>query len=181
MTGMTFPPGLGSRFLRMAPLALAALLLMAQSVHAIGEAGDTEWPRGAKLELKLNLTATADKDSSVSVRGDLVITNPTKSALTIQKLSNRLVLAFVVLDSLGNVVPPQGLAKVDPFFETMSLDAGATMTHHLENLEFLTGTALFGYVLKPDQKYRIIAIYRPAGPEGPGFTSNETTLETPKS
>lgn len=179
---MTFTFGLSTCFLKTACIALlAAMLFMPLPVHAIGEAGNIEWPQGAVLDVKLKLTATAGKDDSVAVQGDLIITNPTKAALTVQKLSNRLVLAFVVLDSLGNVVSPQGIAKVDPSFEKRSLDAGASMTHQLENLEFLTGSALFGYSLKPGQEYRIIAVYRPAGLAGPGFTSEEIKLVTPKS
>jgi hypothetical protein len=168
-------------YLRTAVLALTVSMLMPIPVHAIGAAENTAWPQGATLDLNLKLTAAAGKDGSVVVQGDLVITNPTKSALTVQKLSNRLTLAFIVLDSLGNVVSPQGIAKVDPFFKTVNLNAGASMTHHLESLEFLTGSALFGYALKPGQKYRIIAVYRPAGQDGPGFTSDEAELVTPKS
>ncbi len=162
-------------------LALIALLaLLPINVHAIGAAGDTKWPEGTKLELQLKLTATLDKDGPPKIAGDLLITNPTKESLTIQDPTNRLVLAFVVFDELGNPLTPGGLTKVDPAFLTHSLAPQATFTHHFKNLNFVTGSIQKSYELKAGKTYRIIAVYRAAGPHGPGFTSDEATVRIPQ-
>jgi len=87
------------------------------------------------------------------------------------------VLAFLVFDPLGNPVAPRGLAKVDPAFGTHSLPARSIYTHHFEALDFLTGSALFGYELTPGKSYKILAVYRPAGPHGPGFSTQEVSLK----
>jgi hypothetical protein len=156
-------------------IVLAALFPTA--AHSIGAAGATDWPKGATIEVQLKLSAVADTNGHLKVSGDLVIRNPGDTALTIQSPHNRLVLAFVVFDPLGNPVAPKGLAKVDPAFRTYSLPARSTHTHHFETLDFLTGSALFGYELSPGMNYKILAVYRPAGPDGPGFSTQEVSVE----
>ena len=141
--------------------------------HAIGHAVDTEWPKGATVEVELKVASTVDTNGQVKLSGDLVIRNPCNTALTIQSPQNRLVLAFVVFDSLGNLVAPNGLAKVDPGFGTHNLLAHSTYTYHFESLDFITGSALFGYELSPGKSYKVLAVYRPAGPHGPGFSTQE--------
>jgi hypothetical protein len=145
--------------------------------HSIGAAGDADWPKGATVEVQLKLSAAVDTNGLLKVSGDLVIRNPGDTALTIQSPHNRLVLAFLVFDPLGNPVAPKGLAKVDPAFCTHSLPPRSTHTHHFETLDFLTGSALFGNELSPGKSYRILAVYRPAGPHGPGFLTQEVSLE----
>ena len=162
-------------------LALIALLSWIPTfAHAIGAAGDTEWPEGAKLEVQLKLTATPGKDGHAKVTGELLITNPTGDALTIQKPTNRLVLAFLVFDELGNPLAPTLVGKTDPSFDTLSLAPHATFTHHFDGLNFVTGSVEQTYELNAGKSYRIIAVYRAAGPRGPGFTSSETTLKIPQ-
>ena len=159
---------------------LATLLLLPIATFAIGEAGDTEWPGGAKLEIQLKLAATPGKDGHAKVTGELLITNPAGDALTIQKPTNRLVLAFLVFDELGNPLAPALVGKTDPSFDTLSLAPHATFTHHFGGLNFVTGSVEQTYELNAGQSYRIIAVYRAAGPHGPGFTSSETTLKIPQ-
>jgi hypothetical protein len=164
--------------MKVMPLVLACLLPAV--AYSIGEAGDTPWPKGATVEVQLSLAATAGPNGHLKVSGDLLIRNPSDIALTIQSPHNRLVLAFLVFDPLGNPVGPKGLAKVDPAFRTHILSARSTYTHHFESLDFITGSALFGYDLNSGKSYKVLAVYRPAGPHGPGFTSQETVLVIPK-
>lgn len=145
--------------------------------YSIGEGGDTEWPKGATIEVQLSLSATVGTNGHLKVSGVLLIKNQTDTPLTIQSPHNRLVLAFLVFDPLGNPVAPTGRAKVDPYFRTLTLSPRAVYTHHFEGLDFITGSALFGYDLSLGKNYRVLAVYRPAGPHGPGFTSQETNLE----
>ena len=159
---------------------LAFLALSPIAVHAIGAAGDTEWPAGTTLDIRLKLTATLDKDGHPKVAGDLIVTNPSGAALAIQEPTNRLVLAFLVFDELGNPVAPALVGKSDPAFTTHSLAPHATFTHHFENLDFVTGSVHQSYELSRGKSYRIIAVYRAAGPRGPGFTSRETEVKIPK-
>ena len=79
-------------------------------------------------------------------------------------------------DSLGNVVSPRGTAKVSPAHRTEAIKAGGTYVYEFDRMWFTTGTARFGYTLNRTQDYKVIAVYRPAGPDGPGFTSNEVLL-----
>ena len=159
---------------------LASLAFSPLSVHAIGAAGDTEWPEGETLEVQLKISATLDKDGHPKVAGDLIVTNPTNAPLTIQKATNRLVLAFLIFDALGNPVAPKGVAKTDPAFDTMSLAPRTTYTHHFDELNFVTGSIEQSYSLTRGQLYRVIAVYRAAGPRGPGFTSHESKLQIPQ-
>jgi hypothetical protein len=147
--------------------------------YSIGEAGDTDWPKGASVEVQLRLSATVGTNGQVKVSGDLLIKNPSDTNLTIQNPRNRLVLGFLVFDPLGNPVAPKGLAKVDPAFRRQSLSGRSIYTHHVESLDFITGSGLFGYELSRGNRYKVLAVYRPPGPRGPGFTSQEITLEIP--
>ncbi len=166
------------RLLKSTLLAFATLSPIA--VHAIGAAGDTEWPAGAILDIQLKLTATIDKEEHAKVAGDLIITNPSGAAVTIQEPTNRLVLAFLVFDELGNPVAPKLVGKSDPAFTTHSLAPHESFTHHLEGLDFVTGSVHQNYELSRGKRYRIIAVYRAAGPRGPGFASRETEVQIPK-
>ena len=165
---------------RMKIILIVLASLLPAVAYSIGGAGDTAWSAGATVDVQLKLAATAGTNGHFKVSGDLLIRNSGDTALTIQSPHNRLVLAFLVFDPLGNPVAPKGLAKVDPAFRTHVLSARSTYTHHVESLDFITGSALFGYELSPGKSYRILAVYRPAGPHGPGFSSQEAALEIPK-
>jgi hypothetical protein len=129
---------ISTRVMKFMLIVLAALFPTV--AHSIGAADDTDWPQGATVEVHLKLSAVADTNGYLKVSGDLVITNPSDTALTIQHPENRLVLAFVVFDPLGNLLAPKGLAKVDPSFHTHSLSAHTVYTYHV-NL-FLSSPAL---------------------------------------
>lgn len=166
-------------FLSVLALIIPAVLLPTVA-HSVGAADDTDWPNGATVEVQLKLSAVADTNGHLEVSGDLVIRNPGDTALTIQDPQNRLVLAFVVFDQLGNLLTPKGLAKVDPLFRTHSLSEHSTYTYHFESLVFITGTGLFGYELNPEKSYKVLAVYRPAGPSGPGYSTQEVNMEIPQ-
>jgi len=147
-------------------------------VFAVGGAKKTVFPKTASLKVDLELKRHLNKKGEGSISGLLKISNPSGEDLIIQHPENRLVLAYLLTDSRGNVVAPRGVAKVDPAAQVMKLKAGGTYTYKFDHLWFLTGTARFGYKLKKNQNYKVIAIYRPAGSDGPGFTSNEVLLRT---
>ena len=145
------------------------LLSISSLVYGIGAAIDTDFPKDARIDLSLKI----EGDGS----GTLEIHNISKKELELQTLSNRLVLAFLVMDQYGNIIKPVGKAKVDPVGLTYILEAGNIHIHEFKNRDFLTGTALFGYDFEKGRKYRVVAVYRPAGPNGPGFSSNEYVFE----
>ena len=66
--------------------------------------------------------------------------------------------------------------KADPAFRDAELRPGAELKHKFERLEFVTGTAWCGYDLTAGRTYRVVAVYRPAGPDGPGFCSDERSV-----
>ena len=144
---------------------------------ALGESGDSEWPKGATLEVQLSLSATVGTNSAVKISGDLLVKNPSGAPLTIQNPRNRLVLAFLVFDPLGNPVAPAFRGKADPGFDRHTLSPHASYAHHFEWLDFVTGSAWLSYDLSPGKTYKVVAVYRPAGPSGPGFASQEVSLE----
>ena len=155
-------------------IALASLLPAV--AYSIAEGGDTEWPKGTWIEVGLHLSAAVGTNGQVKVSGDLLIKNSSDTPLTIQSPQNRRVLAFLVFDPLGNPVAPKGFGKADPGFETHSLSPRSTYTYDFETLDFITGSALFRYDMSPGKTYRVLAVYRPAGPNGPGFASQEISL-----
>ena len=131
--------------------------------------------------MQLSLAATAGTNGHPRVSGELLIKSHSKAALTIQDPRARQVLAFLVFDPLGNPVAPVGLGKADPpDWRTHTLPSRAIYTHRFEGLDFVTGGAWLSYNLSPGKTYRVVAVYRPAGPRGPGFTSQEAALEIPK-
>lgn len=151
------------------PIICAAVLTVPLVVYGIGAVMDTGFPRNARVEISLKVNA----DGS----GTLSIRNQSPGNLQLQETSNRMALAFLVTDHYGNVVKPAGRGKVDPAAGTFTLRPGSTHTHKFANLDFLTGTGLFGYDLEKEKQYRVVAVYRPAGSNGPGFASNECVFE----
>jgi hypothetical protein len=158
----------------------AAILFFPLTAHTIGAAGDTAWPAGASLETRLSLTASVNDEGLPTIEGNLTIINSGNAPVTVQKPTNRLALAFLILDSLGNPVTPTFRGKSDPAFETKLLDSRTTITHAFVGLDFVTGSALVGYDLKRGQQYRVIAVYRQAGLNGPGFAAQEASVQIPK-
>ncbi len=103
------------------------------------------------------------------------ILNDSKVEQRLVHPGDRQALKFFVSDDLGNSVAPVGRAKVDPPTQTIVIAAGETYTHKLDDLEFLTGSALFGFDLKHAATYRVIAVYRPVK-GGTGVTSPEVNF-----
>lgn len=124
-------------------------------------------------EPRIEVTLQVNEDSS----GTLQIHNHSQNTLELQPLSQRFSVAFLVTGRNGNIMPPNGRGKVDPpVSETFTLAAGEVFRHSFSNFDFLTGTALFGYDLEKSHTYRVVAVYRPQGLEGPGFCSKEVTF-----
>ena len=145
----------------------------------------------------LAASATGDKSGfdGLSVDFELVeddegravvvsITNTTDEDVSVEHPGNRYALAFLVMNDKGNVVEPRGLAKVDAAERELILKAGETFRHRVRQsvddeytFQFLSGTALFGYKLDAGKTYRVVAIYRPLGPDGEGICSREKLVE----
>jgi hypothetical protein len=116
----------------------------------------------------------------------ITIKNLSDQELKIQHPANRLALAFIVMDDNGNVLTPEGVAKVDPRRQDISLKVAETYEYAESQWEklaeekglrlpFLTGTGLFAYKLKEGKNYRLTVIYRPNA-EGEGIASAEKVL-----
>jgi hypothetical protein len=159
-------------------ILVAFVSLLPAVAYSIGEAGDTEWPKGATVEVQLKLSGGVETNGYLKLSGDLLIKNQTDTSLTIQDPRNRLALAFVVFDPLGKPAAPVFQGKADPGFQTHTLAPRATYTHHFEGLDFVTGSAWLSYELSPGKAYKLTAVYRPAGPHGPRFTSMEAAHGT---
>lgn len=94
----------------------------------------------------------------------------------------------MVMNDLGNLIQPVGIAKVDPKRQSITLESGQVFKYSISkqlldlakgkelSLPFLTGTALFGYALEKDKTYRIIVVYRPYGKEKEGICSKEKLI-----
>lgn len=143
-------------------------------------AADMQWPSEGDLEVRLKLSATVGAGGQVKFSGALQVKNLAHKAVTIHDPGNRLALTFFVSDALGNAVAPAARGKADPAPRTHSLAPRAVHTHALENLDFVTGSAWRSYDLTPGKTYRVIAVYRPHGLDGPGFASQEAKLVVPQ-
>ena len=107
----------------------------------------------------------------------LHIWNTWKAELHLQHPSDRRALYFFITDDLGNAVAPVGRAKVDPPTREILIPPGGQYIHELGEFEFLTGSALFGFDLRADKTYNVIAVYRPVK-DSPAISSPEQTFTT---
>jgi hypothetical protein len=130
-------------------------------------------PTPAKPEVEVSVDL-ADYPRLVRVH----ISNTSKQQLKLQHPGNRRAISFFISDHLGNTVAPVGRAKVDPPTLEITIAAGQRYTHELTDFEYLTGSALFGFDLKPASDYRVIAVYRPQK-DAPGIASAEKAFSTP--
>jgi hypothetical protein len=117
-----------------------------------------------------------DGTLSVVVR----ITNSSDEDLSVEGPGNRYALMFLVMNEHGNVVAPEGIAKVTRVQGELVLKAGETVEHTVRAaandkalFQYLSGTALWGYELERGAAYRVVAIYRPLGKDGEGICSRE--------
>jgi len=85
-------------------------------------------------------------------------------------------IAFVVSDKYGNLLKPNFSAKVHTAATAINLPVQKSAYFRFSSLQFITGTGQVEYVLVKGNVYRILAIYRPAGLQNKGFTSNEITV-----
>lgn len=143
-----------------------AFLLSAVVSGAFGQSAQN-------ISVELSLNSVKDENKTGNIGGTLVIRNTGSSELKVMHPGNRMAVGFIVMNSLGNVVLPVGRAKTHPPFREITIKPHTEFKHSFSNLEFITGSALFGYELKPGETYRIIAIYRPDGEKSSGITSSE--------
>ncbi len=148
---------------------ISAVLLFSNTVVA-----NQHSVENISVELVLNSTKKKDKNETISAT--LIIRNTGSTEVKIIHPGNRMAVAFIVMNSLGNVVPPAGLAKVDPPFSEITIKPNSEFKQSFPNLEFITGSALFGYELKSRETYRVIAIYRPNGEKSSGITTREQII-----
>ena len=128
------------------------------------------------ISVDLVLNSAEEKVNTGGVSATLIIRNTGLSEVKAVHPSNRMAVTFIVMNSLGNVVAPIGLAKVDPFFKEITIKPNLEVRQSFPKLEFITGSALFGYELKKGEIYRIVAIYRPDGEKGVGITTKEQII-----
>lgn len=128
------------------------------------------------ISVDLVLNSTEEKVKTGTVSATLVIRNTGSTEVKVAHPGNRIAVAFIVMNSLGNVVSPVGIAKVDPPFGEITIKPNSEFKQSFPNLEFLTGSALFGYELKSGETYRVVAIYRPNGEKSPGITTGEQII-----
>jgi hypothetical protein len=116
----------------------------------------------------------------------ITIKNVSGQELRIQHPEDRQAIAIVVMDEHGNVMKPEGVAKVDPMRQDIVLKRGGTFEYTMLqsaelaqekglSLPFLTGTGLFAYNLKAGNNYRVTVIYRPYADRA-GVTSAEQVM-----
>jgi hypothetical protein len=128
------------------------------------------------ITVDLVLDSTKKKEKTGTVSATLVIRNMGSTEVKVAHPGSRMAVAFIVMNSLGNVVSPVGIAKVDPPFGEMTIKPNSEFKQSFPNLEFITGSALFGYELKSGETYRVVAIYRPNGEKSPGITTGEQII-----
>jgi len=130
-----------------------------------------------KEKLPENVNITVQLSVNRNQSANLTITNVSSKFLQAASPFARNAVAFLVSDEYGNIVMPEGVAKVDPPSMTINLPVKKSSSFKFNNLKFVTGTAMYDYRFKSGKTYRVVAIYRPAGLNGPGFSSNESIVE----
>jgi len=159
------------------PVALTGQDVTEKTAEALGT---LVMPGDPKIVVEFELVRKLER-CDVEVK----ITNRSDTAITVEHPGNRYALAFLVMNELGNVVEPVGLAKVNRAkHEAIVLKPGETFTHTVVSsvrprclFQFLSGSALFGYELEFGKTYRVVAVYRPEGKDGEGVCSAEKVIE----
>ncbi len=130
-----------------------------------------------------------DFDISQSSEIIIKIKNISNKKLNLEHPDKQMALAFIVMNDAGNLIQPDGIAKVSPREQPITLKPGQIFEYLLSkqlfdlakekelSLPFLTGTALFGYTLEKGKTYRIIVVYRPYGKEKEGICSKEKIIK----
>ena len=151
--------------------------------------------------LALPIAVSAGEQGNIRIDIDTFVRNGTHTAtLKIKNLSGKKQflrhpalqngIAIIVMDEKGNIVPPEGIAKVSPVNKSLELSSGqeyeyTTPVQYAElakkenvHFPFLTSTGLFGFKLKKGKIYRITAIYRPDGMNGAVVSTTEKVIHT---
>jgi hypothetical protein len=149
------------------PLFLTLALLLSAGVS------DAQAQADQNISVELILDSAKDGNKPGNISGTLVIKNTGQTELKVKHPHNRMAVVFIVMNSLGNVISPVGLAKIDPPMREITIKPHTEFKETFPNLEFITGSALFGYELKTGETYRVIAIYRPDGEKSRGIATGE--------
>ena len=117
------------------------------------------------------------------------IKNDSGKEVVIEHPNHQCALSFIIMDSYGNLIKPEGIAKVSPRYQPITLKPGQVFEYSIPkqlldlakekelSFPFLTGTGLFGYALEKGKIYRITVVYRPFGKEQEGICSREKIIE----
>jgi hypothetical protein len=137
--------------------------------------------KGAQPDISLYFSLYKNLENG-KADNQLSITNQGRKPLELFHPSNRRAYTFNIVDGLGNIVPPQGFAKVDPAGGIISLAVGGAYNYDLRansiySFPYLSGTALFGYALKPGESYTVSVTYRPYGGRYGAITSEERSIK----
>ena len=136
---------------------------------AVGMAPEVDLPENANITVQLSVYRNQS--------ANLTITNASSKFFQAASPFARNAVTFLVSDISGNIVMPEAVAKADPPSMAINLPVQKSSSFIFNNLNFVTGTGMFGYRFKSGKTYRVVAIYRPAGLHGPGFSSNESIVE----
>jgi hypothetical protein len=128
------------------------------------------------ISVDLVLNSTEEKDKSATVSATLIIRNTGSTEVKVIHPSYRMAVTFFVMNSLGNIVAPEGLAKINPTLREITIKPNSEVKQSFPNLEFITGSALFGYELNRGETYRVVAVYRPDGKKSLGVTTKEQII-----
>ena len=153
---------------------LLCFFIMAALGVAINVVANQTFVENISVDLVLN--SIEEKDKTGTVSATLIIKNTGSTEVKVAHPGNRMAVAFIVMNSLGNVVSPVGIAKVDSAFGEITIKPKSEFKQSFPNLEFITGSALFGYRLKSGETYRVVAVYRPNGGKSSGVTSREQVV-----
>ncbi|MDP8969064.1 MAG: hypothetical protein M3N52_00840 [Actinomycetota bacterium] len=112
----------------------------------------------AALALELELPERVR--SGTPVTGSLRILNHRAEPIELASPSSPATLNLVVFDQLWNVVRAEPQGKANVARHTFRLAPGESATYELEDLRYLTGSALMAVRLQPGT-YHVVALYHP--------------------
>jgi len=153
-------------------------IVAAVGLRQISAAGQRPSDEAFSVRLELQPVTGPLRPRTINAR--VIIRNNGTRPVTVENAGNRMVTSFLVQDRWLDVLKPACNDKIDYApGAPQTLAPGETLTYTAPGLQFISGTGLCEYQFNPSQRYHVVAVYRPHGEKGPGFTSPQEEIVIP--
>lgn len=153
-------------------------LITGVGLRQLSAAGQRPPEEAFSVRLELQPVTGPLRPRTINAR--VTVRNNGPRPVTVENAGNRMVTSFLVQDRWLDILKPTCNDKID--YEPgapKTLGPGETLTYTAPGLQFITGTGLCEYSFRVNQPYHVVAVYRPHGDKGPGFTSQQEEVVIP--